>query len=125
VPAIRTRAVPAVAQDLDGEWRRDNASRLFRPTDTVRREETIALMSKSQSPAVAAALMGVLASFDGAAALARAGVPMRAITNGEPEPDLRNYPAVALGRTVGAGHFLQLEVPDQANAMIERFLSPS
>jgi hypothetical protein len=26
------------------------------------------------------------------------------------------------GRTVGAGHFHQLEVPDQVNAMIERFL---
>jgi pimeloyl-ACP methyl ester carboxylesterase len=28
-----------------------------------------------------------------------------------------------VGRTVGAGHFLQLEVPDQVNAMIERFLA--
>jgi pimeloyl-ACP methyl ester carboxylesterase len=25
--------------------------------------------------------------------------------------------------TVGAGHFSQLEVPEQVNAMIERFLS--
>lgn len=31
-------------------------------------------------------------------------------------------PLLVTGQTVGAGHFLQLEVPDQVNAMIERFL---
>lgn len=32
-------------------------------------------------------------------------------------------PDLELGITVGAGHFQQLEVPDQVNAMIERFLA--
>ena len=32
-------------------------------------------------------------------------------------------PAITLGQTVGAGYFLQLEVPEQANLTIERFLS--
>ena len=37
--------------------------------------------------------------------------------------DLRRAcPAITIGQTVGAGHFIQLEVPDQVNAMIERFL---
>jgi hypothetical protein len=27
------------------------------------------------------------------------------------------------GKTVGSGHFCQLEVPEQLNAMIERFLA--
>jgi hypothetical protein len=27
------------------------------------------------------------------------------------------------GKTVGSGHFCQLEVPEQVNAMIERFLT--
>jgi pimeloyl-ACP methyl ester carboxylesterase len=31
-------------------------------------------------------------------------------------------PHVVVGQTVGAGHFHQLEVPDQVNSMIERFL---
>jgi len=31
-------------------------------------------------------------------------------------------PNVVNGWTVGAGHFNQLEVPDQVNAMIEGFL---
>jgi hypothetical protein len=30
-----------------------------------------------------------------------------------------------IGQTVGAGHFNQLEVPEQVNAMIERFLQIS
>ena len=34
-------------------------------------------------------------------------------------------PHVVIGQTVGAGHFHQLEVPDQVNAMIERFLQVS
>ena len=32
-------------------------------------------------------------------------------------------PALHFGQTVGSGHFCQLEVPDQVNAMIERFLA--
>jgi len=31
-------------------------------------------------------------------------------------------PDLQVGITVGAGHFHQLEVPEQVNAMIERFL---
>jgi pimeloyl-ACP methyl ester carboxylesterase len=31
-------------------------------------------------------------------------------------------PQVQFARVVGAGHFLQLEAPDQTNAMIEEFL---
>ena len=27
------------------------------------------------------------------------------------------------GRTVGSGHFCQIEVPEQINAMIDRFLA--
>ena len=53
---------------------------------------------------------------------------------GGPEEDNRvvlalatamRHPAVAItiGQAVGAGHFIQLEVPDQVNAMIERFLT--
>ena len=36
-------------------------------------------------------------------------------------PD-EHCPAVLVGQTVGAGHWHQLEVPDQVNAMIARFL---
>jgi pimeloyl-ACP methyl ester carboxylesterase len=116
------RSVPAVAQDHDGAWRRRFAARLFRPTDTARREETLAGMG-AVPPPVAAALMSGMARFDGARALERVAVPLLAVTAAEAEAGLGGYPAVTLGRTVGAGHFNQLEVPDQVNSMIERFLA--
>jgi pimeloyl-ACP methyl ester carboxylesterase len=34
-------------------------------------------------------------------------------------------PQMLYGKTVGSGHFCQLEVPEQVNAMIERFLAVS
>ena len=36
---------------------------------------------------------------------------------------LEANPTITIGQTVGAGHFHQLEVPEQMNPMIERFLS--
>jgi hypothetical protein len=32
-------------------------------------------------------------------------------------------PEMHVGRTVGSGHFCQLEVPDQINAMLARFIA--
>jgi hypothetical protein len=34
----------------------------------------------------------------------------------------RECPALVHGQVVGSGHFVQLEVPEQVNAMIRRFL---
>jgi hypothetical protein len=33
------------------------------------------------------------------------------------------FPEVLYGKTMGSGHFCQLEVPNQVSAMIERFLA--
>jgi pimeloyl-ACP methyl ester carboxylesterase len=33
------------------------------------------------------------------------------------------FPDILYGKTVGSGHFCQLEVPEQINAMIDRFLT--
>jgi pimeloyl-ACP methyl ester carboxylesterase len=115
------RSVAAVAEDHDGSWRRRFAARLFRDTDTARRAETLAGVGEVPPP-IAAALMGGMARFDGARALEQAEAPLLAVTAGEAEAGLRDHPAVTLGRTVGAGHFNHLEVPDQVNSMIERFL---
>lgn len=45
-------------------------------------------------------------------------VPLRS----EPARLRELVPGIHYGMTVGAGHFCQLEVPDQVNAMIDRFL---
>jgi pimeloyl-ACP methyl ester carboxylesterase len=36
---------------------------------------------------------------------------------------LEACPSMTIGQIVGAGHFPQLEVPEQVNPMIERFLA--
>ena len=59
--------------------------------------------------------------------LARALVPILVVHSGG--DTLRHFVPLAsqgtltLGVTVGAGHFSHLEVPDQVNAMIDRFVA--
>ena len=71
--------------------------------------------------------MRAMGEFDGAAALRQATVPVLSIGSAHPAnsaADLRQAcPAITIGQTVGAGHFNQLEVPDQVNAMIGKFLA--
>jgi pimeloyl-ACP methyl ester carboxylesterase len=74
----------------------------------------------------AAGIRGVVV-WNGVAALALCTVPLVVLSSA---PDESNDPARLLpfkpdlqfGMTVGAGHFHQLEVPEQVTAMIERFL---
>ena len=70
---------------------------------------------------------GVSAAFDAAAILRGCEVPVVIISSAVPTNGsaclLEVNPAITIGQTVGAGHFLQLEVPEQVNLMIERFLS--
>jgi len=84
------------------------------------------LMCSVPLPIAAAVIHGVNA-WHGVAALALCNVPtlMLRSTLG-PSPDavrLRAIkPDLQVGITVGAGHFHQLEVPEQVNSMIERFI---
>jgi pimeloyl-ACP methyl ester carboxylesterase len=45
----------------------------------------------------------------------------------KPRSDMMRFhalaPQILYGKTVGSGHFCQLEVPEQINAMIERFVT--
>lgn len=117
-------SVGAVAADDDGAWRRKFVEGMFLPTDAVRRAAIIEQMP-STPPGIAAEIMRVMGEFD-ASVLAKATVPVASIGSAVPanaSADLRRLcPAITIGQTVGAGHFNQLEVPGQVNAMIERFL---
>jgi pimeloyl-ACP methyl ester carboxylesterase len=76
---------------------------------------------------IAIALVRAIAAFDAMAALRECNVPVLTISSAVPTNDaaslLEANPAVTIGQTVGAGHFLMLEVPEQVNPMIERFLA--
>lgn len=66
-------------------------------------------------------------SMPAAQDLGERGLPMLYIGAARPLSDLTRLrelcPQVMLGQTAGAGHFCQLEVPEQVNAMIDRFLT--
>jgi pimeloyl-ACP methyl ester carboxylesterase len=75
---------------------------------------------------VAASVMRGILDFDGPAVAAQCKVPALHLAATPPlnPPHLMSQwlPNVVNGWTVGAGHFNQLEVPDQVNSMIEGFL---
>jgi pimeloyl-ACP methyl ester carboxylesterase len=76
---------------------------------------------------IAAAIIRAVNIWNGVGALALCNVPtllLRSTLGVNPDAvRLRAIkPDLEVGITVGAGHFHQLEVPEQVNAMIERFL---
>jgi pimeloyl-ACP methyl ester carboxylesterase len=88
-------------------------------------EDVLAAMLAAPSHVAASAMRGSLA-FDGPAVAAQCKVPALHLAATPPinPPHLMSQwlPTVVNGWTVSAGHFSQLEVPDQVNAMIEGFL---
>ena len=78
---------------------------------------------------VAAAVIRGVVDWNGVGALAMCWAPLlvlRSQPGGSNEPArlLSLKPDVHIGVTVGGGHFNQLDVPEQVNPMIERFLEP-
>ncbi|MCU1427770.1 MAG: alpha/beta hydrolase, partial [Actinomycetia bacterium] len=124
--AFLGQAANEMETDTDGSWRTAFVKGMFLPTDTARCDEIVAGMTKLP-PAIAAAAIRALSTFDGVAALGKVEVPLLSIGASFPTDaavDLRGAcPTITIGQTVGAGHFNQLEVPDQVNHMIERFLA--
>ena len=94
--------------------------------DPTRRAEIIQKMTSVPNDS-AISLVRAIASFDAMAALRNCKVPVLTTSSAVPTNDaaslLAANPTMTLGQTVGAGHFLQLEVPEQVNPMIERFLA--
>ena len=79
---------------------------------------------------IATAVIRQLNEWNGRDAFGRCALPIlliRASLGASPDAlRLRELnPDLHVGITVGAGHFHQLEVPEQVNAMIERFLAVS
>jgi pimeloyl-ACP methyl ester carboxylesterase len=95
--------------------------------DDQLRAKVIDTMCSVPLPVARAVIQGVV-SWNGVAALAMCSVPLlvlRSAPGGSNDPSRLQElkPDTHFGMTVGAGHFHQFEVPDQVNAMIERFLA--
>ena len=132
---------PALAANLGGltmqlrtpNWRQVHrafvADALFHPADDPKRKEKILTqMTSAPDHVTLGCWEGIIASdMDGA--LRKVKVPFLYLAADPPLADLAKLrelcPSVVVGQTVGAGHFHQLEVPDQVNSMIDRFLKVS
>ncbi len=94
------------------------------------RDQLVQTMCTAERHVAQEAFLSVVA-WDGAKTLPGVTVPVLAITAGTGGPgghtDASRLAAecthLLTGATVGAGHFIQLEVPDQVNAMLARFLT--
>ncbi len=117
--------VGPVSRDHTGDLRRELARSLVLPTDQADYGPVTELMAITH-PQVAAGGAQAMATYDGAHALEQLAAPALIIQAASAErgldqlvPDRR---WLTMGRTVGAGHFHQLEVPEQLLAMITRWL---
>ncbi|MEJ0017769.1 MAG: alpha/beta hydrolase [Acetobacteraceae bacterium] len=96
--------------------------------DTARRDQIVEQMSSTAHHVMLSAMSSVRA-YDPAPAAAGLIAPCLYIAanmvplRSDPARLRDLIPHVHYGMTVGAGHFCQLEVPDQVNAMLDRFLA--
>jgi pimeloyl-ACP methyl ester carboxylesterase len=102
---------------------------LFLPTDdAARRARILAIMTSAPQHVMVSALEGGHA-YDADQAKGRIIAPVLYIAADEspPRADIARLralvPRLYFGHVVGSGHFCQLEVPEQVNAMIDRFIA--
>jgi len=100
--------------------------RFFLPaSDPALVQRVLGVMMAAPSHVAAGALRAAV-EFDAPAAAARCKAPALHIAGtppfNEPHQMSQWLPGVVNGWTVGAGHFNQLEAPEQVNSMIEGFL---
>ncbi len=134
LPASTRASIPAFLAALSGpDYRavlRDYINKaLFIATDEPHRQARILdAMTSAPQHMMVSAFEG-LRDYDPDEAKGASLPPSLYIAANEPAPRsdmtrLRELvPALSYGQTVGSGHFCQLEVPEQVNAMIERFLA--
>jgi pimeloyl-ACP methyl ester carboxylesterase len=100
----------------------------FLPTDddAVRREMT-AVFVKTPQHVLQSAFVQHSSEYDAASFAARCKVPVAYIGSTHPLADVAALraaiPEIIVAQTLGSGHFSPVMVPNQINAMIERFLT--
>ena len=130
IPPDRRARMESLLPALRGpDYRQVMASFLdsfFQPfDDRGRREQIAAAMMSTPRHVVAGAWAGLL-QWDGPAAAAACRAPALYVAASAVRSDLSRFrelcPQLLTAQVAGSGHFLQLEVPQQVNATIDRFL---
>lgn len=134
LPEAARAAIPAFLEKLRGPdyqaaLRHFAEAALFIPSDdAARKARIIDSMCRTKQHVMLSAFEG-LRDYDPQVDPAGITLPCLYIAANEPSPrsDIarthRLIPRLLYGQTVGSGHFCQLEVPEQVNAMIDRFLA--
>jgi pimeloyl-ACP methyl ester carboxylesterase len=95
-------------------------------TDKPETKEKLLKELLSVEQHVIASTLASYSTYDSVAAAARCKVPVLYVGSGIPFSDLDRFqslcPQLVVEKTTGSGHYLQLEVPQQINTMIDRFL---
>jgi len=98
----------------------------FEETDDPERKEAILERMLATPQHVVVSLFEQWRVADGAAAARACRAPFLYVGSSRPRTDLAQLrelcPQLMTGQVVGSGHFMTLEVPEQVNAMLERFL---
>jgi pimeloyl-ACP methyl ester carboxylesterase len=117
--------VPALASEHWREALEAYFSRLLSPCDPPELKSRVLMELGQVSPELAARIMREGMATDGSESLARVRCPVLLVIDGAPVDTERLralQPEALVGRVVGSGHWLTLAVPDQVNAMLDRFL---
>ena len=101
---------------------------MFGPHDDPGLAAEISAVMSAAPQEVAAGAFESIASWDGVAAIRACTVPVLTVAASaaafaDASRLVPDCPHLTTGQTVGAGHFIQLFVPDQVNAMLDRFLA--
>lgn len=120
-PVLDGLRSPAYAQVM-----RQFIEQLFGPHyDAADKAKRLDQFAANHKPVMISALEGVLA-HDSAAAARACTAPILYVSSGPWYTDVARFrelcPQLVTGQIVGAGHYFELEVPDQVNPMIERFI---
>ena len=126
VEAMRAVAPEFRGPDYAAAARRFVEGVFLATDDPVRRAEILDKTVRCPQHVLSSAWEQSILNYDASNASAACQVPVCYIGAATPLADLTRFralcPQLVVGQTVGAGHFHELEVPDQINAMIERFL---
>jgi pimeloyl-ACP methyl ester carboxylesterase len=128
-PEVRTRLekmVEAIESGNQEPRKQAIAAQMFLPTTDRKLVEDVTAVMLSTPNHVAASTMRSVLEFDGKSVAEQCKIPalqlVTALHRTPPHIMSEWLPTIVTGWTVGAGHFSQLEVPEQVNAMIEGFM---
>jgi pimeloyl-ACP methyl ester carboxylesterase len=129
-----TEALRPLAEDLKGPHYLNALERvgalLFLPTDDAKRKSRLlATMGQTQQHVISSAFRNHITEYDSTPTIKACRVPIAyisaAVSMASVDRFQELYPQLITGQTIGSGHFSPLEVPNQINAMLERFLEIS